>query len=220
MITQVLVLNGPNLGRLGIREPEIYGSTSFEDLAEVCRSTGRKLGLSVEVRQTDDESEMISWVHEAADARLPVVLNPAAFTHYSYALRDALAMRTAPLVEVHLSNPAAREEFRHTSVVAGVANGTVAGFGLVSYQLALQAIAELAAEDRAGQPGPGLEEPAEPADPESQPRRDRPRRVHGGRQDHRGAPAVRAPRAAVPRQRPGHRATDRAGRPGDLRRGR
>ncbi len=164
MITQVLVLNGPNLGRLGSREPEIYGSTSFEDLAELCRSTGRKLGLSVEVRQTDDESEMIGWVHEAADARLPVVLNPAAFTHYSYALRDALAMRTAPLVEVHLSNPAAREEFRHTSVVAGVANGTVAGFGLVSYQLALQAIAELAAEDRTGEPGPGLEEPVEPAD--------------------------------------------------------
>ncbi len=120
----------------------------------------------VEVRQTDDEGEMISWVHEAADARLPVVLNPAAFTHYSYALRDAVAQRTAPLIEVHLSNPAAREEFRHTSVVAGVANGTVAGFGLVSYQLALQAIAELAPEDRAGQPVPGLEEPAEPADPE------------------------------------------------------
>ncbi len=162
MIRQVLVLNGPNLGRLGIREPEIYGSVSFEDLAELCRSTGRKLGLSVEVRQTDDEREMISWVHEAADARLPVVLNPAAFTHYSYALRDALAMRTAPLVEVHISNPAAREEFRHTSVVAAVADGTVAGFGLVSYQLALQAIAELAAEDDTGAPEPGLPEPGLP----------------------------------------------------------
>jgi 3-dehydroquinate dehydratase II len=94
-----------------------------------------------------------------------VVINPAAFTHYSYALRDALAMRTAPLVEVHISNPAARESFRHTSVVAGVADGTIAGFGLVSYQLALQAIAELAAEGRAGEPEPGLEEPAEPAEP-------------------------------------------------------
>ena len=165
MIKQVLVLNGPNLGRLGIREPEIYGTTSFEDLAELCRATGRKLGLSVEVRQTADEREMISWVHEAADARLPVVLNPAAFTHYSYALRDALAMRTAPLVEVHLSNPATRESFRHTSVVAGVANGTVAGFGLVSYQLALQAIAELAAEDSTGDPEPGLEEPGDPDRP-------------------------------------------------------
>jgi len=166
VITQVLVLNGPNLGRLGVREPEIYGSAAFEDLAELCRSTGRKLGLSVDVRQTDDEAELISWVHEAADARLPVVLNAAAFTHYSYALRDALAMRTAPLVEVHISNPATRESFRHTSVVAAVADGTVAGFGLVSYQLALQAIAELAAEDATGEPGPGLEEPAEPADPD------------------------------------------------------
>ena len=145
MITQVLVLNGPNLGRLGIREPEVYGHATFEDLAELCRATGRKLDLSVDVRQTDDEREMISWVHEAADARMPVVINPAAFTHYSYALRDALAMRTAPLVEVHMTNPARREEFRHTSVVAGVADGTVAGFGLMSYQLALQAIAELAA---------------------------------------------------------------------------
>jgi 3-dehydroquinate dehydratase II len=143
VIPNVLVLNGPNLGRLGVREPEIYGSTSFEELAEVCRSTGRTLGLHVEVRQTDDESELISWVHEAADARMPVVINPAAFTHYSYALRDALAMRTAPLVEVHISNPAARESFRHASVVAAVADGTVAGFGLVSYQLALQAIAGL-----------------------------------------------------------------------------
>ena len=146
MMRHVLVLNGPNLGRLGVREPEVYGSTSFEELAELCRSTGRALGLHVEVRQTDDESELIGWVHEAADARMPVVINPAAFTHYSYALRDALAMRTAPLVEVHISNPAARESFRHTSVVAAVADGTVAGFGLVSYQLALQAIAELTAK--------------------------------------------------------------------------
>ena len=145
------MLNGPNLGRLGIREPEIYGSVSFGELAELCRSTGRTLGLHVDVRQTNDESELIGWVHEAADARMPVVLNPGAFTHYSYALRDALAMRTAPLVEVHITNPAARESFRHTSVVAAVADGTVAGFGLVSYQLALQAIAALAAE---GAPAP------------------------------------------------------------------
>jgi 3-dehydroquinate dehydratase-2 len=145
VITQVLVLNGPNLGRLGSREPEIYGSATFDDLTELCRSTGRTLGLHVDVRQTDDESELIGWVHEAADARLPVVLNPAAFTHYSYALSDALKMRTAPLVEVHISNPAARESFRHTSVVSAVADGTIAGFGLASYQLALQAIATLAA---------------------------------------------------------------------------
>ena len=100
-----------------------------------------ELGLTVEVRQTDDEAELVGWLHEAADGRIPVVLNPAAFTHYSYALRDAIAQRTAPLIEVHISNPAAREEFRHTSVVAAVATGTIAGFGLRSYVLALHAIA-------------------------------------------------------------------------------
>ena len=144
-VTPVLVLNGPNLSRLGVREPDVYGSATLADLTETCRATGRLLGLSVEVRQTDDEAELIGWVHQAIDARTPVVLNPAAFTHYSYALRDALAMRTAPLIEVHLSNPAAREPFRHNSVVAGVADGTVAGFGLLSYELALRAVAALLA---------------------------------------------------------------------------
>ena len=143
MMRDVLVLNGPNLRRLGSREPEVYGTATLDDLAEACVAAGRELGLHVEVRQTDDEAELVGWVHEAADQSLPVVLNPAAFTHYSYALRDALAMRTAPLVEVHISNPAARESFRHTSVVAAVADGTVAGFGLMSYQLALRAIAAL-----------------------------------------------------------------------------
>jgi 3-dehydroquinate dehydratase-2 len=145
-MTRVLVLNGPNLGRLGSREPEVYGAATLDDLAALCRDTGRRLDLSVDVRQTDDEAELIRWVHEAADERLPIVLNPAAFTHYSYGLRDALAQRTAPLVEVHISNPATREEFRHTSVVAGVATGTIAGFGMMSYVLALQAVAELLAE--------------------------------------------------------------------------
>jgi 3-dehydroquinate dehydratase-2 len=140
---QVLVLNGPNLGRLGSREPEVYGTADFQALTETCRAAGRALGLHVEVRQTDDEGELVGWVHEAIDENTPVVLNPAAFTHYSYALRDALAMRTAPLVEVHLTNPAARETFRHNSVVAGVADGTIAGFGLMSYQLALEVIARL-----------------------------------------------------------------------------
>ena len=143
----VLVLNGPNLGRLGSREPEVYGTMTLDDLAGACVAAGRELGLHVEVRQTDDEAELVGWVHEAADGRVPVVLNPAAFTHYSYALRDALAMRTAPLIEVHISNPAARESFRHTSVVAGVADGTIAGFGLLSYRLALSAIAELTGDD-------------------------------------------------------------------------
>ncbi|WP_344936513.1 type II 3-dehydroquinate dehydratase [Sphaerisporangium flaviroseum] len=138
----VFVFNGPNLSRLGTREPDVYGAETFDDLASLCRQTGRELGLTVDVRQTDDEAELVSWIHEAADGAIPVVLNPAAFTHYSYALRDAIAQRTAPLIEVHISNPASREEFRHTSVVASVASGTIAGFGLRSYELALRAIAE------------------------------------------------------------------------------
>jgi len=145
-VRRVLVLNGPNLNRLGTREPEIYGKENLDDLAALCRDTGRELDLDVEVRQTNDEAEMLGWVHQAAEERIPIVLNPAAFTHYSYALRDALAMRTAPLIEVHISNPATREEFRHTSVVAGVATGTIAGFGFRSYVLALQAIAFLLTE--------------------------------------------------------------------------
>jgi len=142
-VTTVLILNGPNLGRLGSREPEIYGSATLADIAAACQELGAELGLRVDLRQTDDEAELIGWVHEAAELRLPVVINPAAFTHYSYALRDALAMRTAPLVEVHLSNPAAREPFRHTSVVSAVADGTIAGFGAASYLLALRAITGL-----------------------------------------------------------------------------
>jgi 3-dehydroquinate dehydratase-2 len=142
----VLVLNGPNLGRLGSREPEVYGTTTYDDLVAACTTTGAQLGLAVDVRQTDDEAELVRWLHEAADARTPVVLNPAAFTHYSYALRDAVAIARdagARVVEVHLTNPAAREEFRHTSVIAGVAAGTIAGFGLDSYRLALHALANM-----------------------------------------------------------------------------
>ena len=138
---RVLVLNGPNLARLGAREPEVYGEASYGDLVALCTKTGAELGLDVEVRQTEDEAELVHWLHEAADAGTPVVLNPAAFTHYSYAVRDACAQLRAPLVEVHISNPAAREAFRHTSVVAGVATGTIAGFGLDSYTLALHALA-------------------------------------------------------------------------------
>jgi 3-dehydroquinate dehydratase-2 len=143
----VLVLNGPNLARLGSRESDVYGTATLEDLRQACESTAAELGLAVDFRQTDEESELIAWVHEAADRRVPIVLNPAAFTHYSYALRDALAMRTAPLVEVHISNPAARENFRHNSVVAAVADGTIAGFGFASYLLALRAVAGLLAGD-------------------------------------------------------------------------
>jgi 3-dehydroquinate dehydratase-2 len=139
-MSEVLVLNGPNLGRLGTREPEIYGHATFADLESLCIHTGSELGLNVEVRQTDDEAELIHWLHEAADRGVAVVLNPAAFTHYSYAVRDACAALTAPLIEVHISNPAAREEFRHTSVISAVARGTITGFGLQSYVLALRAL--------------------------------------------------------------------------------
>lgn len=144
-MARVLVLNGPNLNRLGTREPEIYGHETFDDLTRECIEAGEALGLAVEVRQTNDESVLVSWLHEAQDAGCPVVLNPAAFTHYSYALRDACAMLEPPLVEVHISNPAAREEFRHTSVISGVADGTIAGFGIDSYRLALRAVAALVA---------------------------------------------------------------------------
>lgn len=151
-MTAVLVLNGPNLQMLGVRQPEIYGSATLADIAASCRDLGADLGLAVDFRQTDDEGELIGWVHEAFERRLPVVINPAAFTHYSYALRDALAMLTGPLIEVHLSNPAARETFRHTSVVSAVATGTIAGFGPQSYELALRAVAKLLKPTPPGEP--------------------------------------------------------------------
>ncbi|WP_394552229.1 type II 3-dehydroquinate dehydratase [Agromyces sp. MMS24-JH15] len=138
-MTTILVLNGPNLGRLGTREPEVYGSETLADIGAGLEPTLAD-GVRVEFRQTDDEAELIGWIHEAVDRRLPVVLNPAAFTHYSYALRDAAAQLKqagVPLVEVHLSNPHTRETFRHTSVISGVATGVIAGFGAESYRLAV-----------------------------------------------------------------------------------
>jgi len=143
-MTRVLVLNGPNLGRLGVREPEVYGSATHADLVTAVEGWGSELDLDVEVRQTDDESQLVGWLHEAVDTRTHVALNPAAFTHYSYALRDAAAQITHAglvLVELHLSNPYARESFRHVSVIGPIATGTIAGFGLDGYRLALQAIA-------------------------------------------------------------------------------
>jgi 3-dehydroquinate dehydratase-2 len=139
---KVLVLNGPNLGRLGRREPAKYGRTTYPELAERCREVGRDLGLDVDVRQTDAEHEMIAWVHEAADAGHAVVLNPAAWTHTSIALRDACSQLTAPLVEVHLTNVHAREAFRHSSYISGVATGVIAGLGTSGYELALRFLAE------------------------------------------------------------------------------
>ena len=138
----VMILNGPNLNRLGTREPSVYGTDTFEDLRALCIERGRLLGLEVDVRQTNVESEMLAWLHDAADRRVPVILNPAAWTHTSVALRDACAMLTAPFIEVHLSNPASREDFRHRSMVADLARGVIAGFGIRSYALALEALAD------------------------------------------------------------------------------
>jgi 3-dehydroquinate dehydratase II len=137
----VYVLNGPNLGRLGRRQTDVYGVTSYAELVEMCQRVGKELGLDVVAKQTDAEHEMIAWLHAAADEGAAVVLNPAAWSHYSYAIRDACAMLTAPLVEVHLSNIHAREEFRHHSVVSAVATGVIAGLGVDGYRLALEHIA-------------------------------------------------------------------------------
>jgi 3-dehydroquinate dehydratase II len=140
---KILVLNGPNLGRLDLRDSSIYGKLNFQELKELIINSGKSLDLDCDVRQSDSEVEMIGWLHEAAEKKTPVIINPAAFTHYSYAIRDAAAMCKAPLIEVHLSNPLSREEFRHTSVISGIATGTIAGFGPNSYILALNAMKDL-----------------------------------------------------------------------------
>jgi 3-dehydroquinate dehydratase-2 len=140
----VLVLNGPNLGRLGKREPEVYGTTTHDDLTAACEQVAAELDLTVEVRQTDDEATYLRWLHDASDGGVDaLVLNPAAWTHTSVAVRDAAAGVPVPYVEVHLSNPLGREEFRHTSYTAAKAVGVIAGFGLDSYRLALRALAGL-----------------------------------------------------------------------------
>jgi 3-dehydroquinate dehydratase II len=142
---KVLVLNGPNLGRLGRRQPEIYGTTTHTELAHRCEAWGRGLRLDVEVRQTNHEGLMLDWLNAAADDAVPVVLNAAAWTHYSYALFDACAQLTAPLIEVHISDPHQRpEEFRHTSVITPYATAVVAGHGIDGYRMALEQIAGLA----------------------------------------------------------------------------
>ncbi|AGW41269.1 3-dehydroquinate dehydratase [Leifsonia xyli subsp. cynodontis DSM 46306] len=137
-MSSILVLNGPNLGRLGTREPDVYGSGTLEDLRATLQEDAG--GLSVELRQTDAEGELLGWLHEAADTGAPVILNAGAWTHYSLALRDAVALVTTAggtVIEVHLSNPHAREEFRRTSVISAVSTGVIAGFGFESYRLAL-----------------------------------------------------------------------------------
>jgi 3-dehydroquinate dehydratase-2 len=138
-VTRVLVLNGPNLQRLGTREPDVYGVVSLPEIAELLAAAA-PAGVEVELRQADDEATLIGWLHEAADSASPVILNPAAFSHYSYALHDAVRIVTAaglPVVEVHVTNPASREAFRRESVVSPAATGVIAGFGADGYLLAL-----------------------------------------------------------------------------------
>ena len=139
----IYVLNGPNIGRLGTREPSIYGSTTYADLVQICRDTGKQLGVEVEVRQTEAEFEMIRWLHDAADEGADVVINPGAWTHYSIAVRDACAMLRGKLIEVHISNIHGREEFRHKSVITGVATGAIIGLGVDGYRLALEHLAQV-----------------------------------------------------------------------------
>ena len=140
---KIMVINGPNLARLDIRDSSFYGDLNYAELKSLIETTASTAGMQADVRQSNDGATIIGWLHEAADAKLPVIINPAAFTHYSYAIRDAAELLKAPLIEVHLSNPMAREEFRHTSVISGVATGTIAGFGPNSYVLAINALKSL-----------------------------------------------------------------------------
>lgn len=148
MTLSVLVLNGPNLGRLGRREPEVYGATSHDDLVAMIDDEAIALGVAAEVRQSDSEAQLIGWVHEAADAGRPVILNAGALTHTSIALRDACAELGAPMIEVHISNVYARESFRHHSHLSAIATGVIVGLGVQGYLLALRYLVD-------GYPGEG-----------------------------------------------------------------
>ena len=139
----IYVLNGPNIGRLGTREPHIYGSATYADLVQICQDAAKRLDLEVRVRQTDAEHEMIRWLHEAVDEGADVVLNPGGWTHYNIAVRDACALLGGRLIEVHISNIHKREEFRHKSVITGVATGVIAGLGVDGYRLALEHLAQV-----------------------------------------------------------------------------
>jgi len=142
-VSTVQVINGPNLGRLGRREPGVYGSATHQDLVSMIETEAAELGLSVEVRQSDSEAQLLEWLHAAADSGQPVILNAGALTHTSVALRDACAELRAPLIEVHISNVYAREEFRHRSYLSAVATGVIVGLGVRGYLLALRYLAAL-----------------------------------------------------------------------------
>ena len=140
-MTTVQVLNGPNLGRLGRREPEVYGTTDYADLVAMIETQAAELGLVAVVRQSDSEAELLDWVHAAADSGDPVILNAGALTHTSIALRDACSELRAPLIEVHISNVHAREDFRHHSYLSAIATGVIVGLGVQGYLLALRYLA-------------------------------------------------------------------------------
>ena len=141
MTKTVLVLNGPNLGRLGRREPDVYGSTTHDELVALIEREAAELGLNAVVRQSDSEADLLGWIHAAADAGDPVILNAGALTHTSVALRDACTELRAPLIEVHISNVHAREEFRRHSYLSAVATGVIVGLGVQGYLLALRYLA-------------------------------------------------------------------------------
>ena len=140
----IFVLNGPNLNLLGTREPAVYGSDSLDDIAAAMTERANKLGVTLDIRQSNHEGHLIDWLHEAQERKAKaVILNPAGYTHTSVALRDAVAAIAVPVIEVHLSNPQARESFRRRSLIAGVATGSISGFGAHGYVLALDAAARL-----------------------------------------------------------------------------
>jgi 3-dehydroquinate dehydratase-2 len=141
-VTTVLVLNGPNLGRLGQREPQVYGTTTYDELVAMIDAEAAELGLTVVVRQSDSEAELLNWLHAAVDAEDPVILNAGALAHTSIALRDACSELRAPLIEVHISNVHAREDFRHHSYLSAIATGVIVGLGVQGYLLALRYLAD------------------------------------------------------------------------------
>jgi 3-dehydroquinate dehydratase-2 len=144
ILPTIYVLNGPNLNLLGTREPEIYGAETLDEIAGALEDRARELGVAVDIRQSNHEGHLIDWLHEAqAEGARAVILNAGGFTHSSVALHDAIKAIATPVIEVHLSNPHARESFRHRSLIAKAARGTISGFGALSYQLALDAAARL-----------------------------------------------------------------------------
>ena len=140
-MTRVLLLHGPNLNLLGTREPDVYGDLTLEEIDRRVAERAAELGVDVTARQSNLEGELVTWIQEADGTADAVILNPGGYSHTSVAIRDAIAAVRVPVIEVHLSNPAAREEFRHTDLIAGVAEGVISGFGWRSYVLALEVIA-------------------------------------------------------------------------------